>query len=65
MAAKADPISEEGKRILDADPELRADLRDFVSRLDRGDVDDAELVAHSVVRRRLGLQPEGDEAAAG
>jgi hypothetical protein len=52
-ASDVDPIVEEGLRLLDEDPELRADLDEFGTRLARGEVTDAELMPHAEVLRRL------------
>jgi hypothetical protein len=48
-----DPIAEEGNRILQNDPGLRAELDEFERRLDAGEVGEDELVSNEEVIKML------------
>lgn len=54
---KSDPIEEEGVRILDENPALRARLREFGRKLKDGE--DLEVHEHDEARRIVGLGPVG------
>lgn len=54
---KLDPIEEEALRILEADPELRARLKEFHRRLKTGEA--LDLREHDEARRIVGLEPLG------
>src|SRR5579871_3521970 len=60
-APDQDPIAEEGRRLLEEDPEFRADVEEFGARLARNEVSDAELVPHAEVVRRFGLTLRSSE----
>ena len=58
----SDPIADEGRRLLEDDPQLAAEIDEFNRKLDAGEVGDSELHSSETVRRHLGLPPTSEPA---